>query len=207
MYNSTSNAPQNCWNFEQPRTAMNFTSRYEQASIMEITPEVAAHLLSTSVGNRKLRPWYVSILAAAMRRGEWRVTSQGIGIDNTGSLRDAHHRLNACIEADVSFRSVVVIGLRTDAYEVTDIGIKRNTHDLLSVDRRVADVFRLATVYALGCSSPTVDQMRPIINGGLGHAADGLILFCGGIRRYYSCAPMKLAACITLMSGATLTTC
>lgn len=180
---------------------MNFKSKYEQASVMEITPDIAEYLLSTSVGNRKLRPWYVSLLAAAMRRGEWRVTSQGIGIDNTGSLRDAHHRLNACIESGVSFRSVVAVGLRPDAYEVTDIGIKRNTHDLLSVDKRVADIFRLATVYALGCAQPTADQMKPVINSGLGHAADGLILFCGATRRYYSCAPMKLAACVTLMSG------
>lgn len=175
---------------------------FEQASIMDITPSMAAKLLESSPGNRKLRGWYVSLLASAMKRGEWRVTSQGIGIDSKGRLRDAHHRLNACVESGVSFRSVVVTGLRDDAYEVIDTGMKRKTHDLLNVDRRVADVYRLAAVHAVGCSAPTIDQIRPVVNCGLGDAAEGLIQFCGATRRFYSSAPMKLAACITIMSGA-----
>ena len=48
---------------------------------MDITPAMAKEMLETSPGNRRLRGWYVDLLAAAMKRGEWRVTSQGIGFD------------------------------------------------------------------------------------------------------------------------------
>lgn len=168
---------------------------------MEITPEIAKEMLKSSPGNRRLRGWYVDLLAATMKRGEWRVTSQGIGFDLLGRLRDAHHRLQACIQSGVSFHSVVVFGMRTDAYEVTDTGMLRTYADRLNEDRAVADVLRLGCQYALGSTKPTVDQMKPIIDAGLGDAARSLVEFCGSKRKYYSAAPMKLAACITIMNG------
>jgi hypothetical protein len=180
---------------------LKFARSKEEATVMDITPDVAKEMLETSPGNRRLRGWYVDMLAAAMKRGEWRVTSQGIGFDVFGRLRDAHHRLNACIQSGVSFQSVVVFGMRTDAYEVTDTGMVRTYADRLDEDRAVADVLRLGCQYALGTTKPTIDQMRPIIDAGFGDAARSLIEFCGSKRKYYATAPMKLAACITIMNG------
>lgn len=99
---------------------MKFAKQKPEATVMDISPTLAKEMLETSPGNRRLRGWYVDLLAASMKRGEWRVTSQGIGFDILGRLRDAHHRLHACIKSGVSFQSVVVFGMRTDAYEVTD---------------------------------------------------------------------------------------
>jgi hypothetical protein len=180
---------------------MKFARQKPEATVMDITPETAKEMLATSPGNRRLRGWYVDMLAAAMKRGEWRVTSQGIGFDVNGRLRDAHHRLNACIQSGVTFPSVVVLGMRPDAYEVTDTGMVRTYADRLGQDRAVADVLRLGCQYALGTPRPTIDQMRPIIGAGFGAAAQSLIEFCGSKRKYYSSAPMKLAACITIMNG------
>lgn len=180
---------------------MKFAKQEPEATVMDITPATAKEMLETSPGNRRLRGWYVDLLAAAMKRGEWRVTSQGIGFDLLGRLRDAHHRLNACIQAGVSFRSVVVFGMRTDAYEVTDTGMLRTYADRLDEDRAVADVLRLGCAYALSTNKPTIDQMKPIIDAGLGDAARSLIEFCGSKRKYYASAPMKLAACITIING------
>ena len=168
---------------------------------MEITPSMAKNLLETSPGNRRLRGWYVDLLAAAMRRGEWRVTSQGIGIDCNGHLRDAHHRLNACVKSGVSFPSVVVMGMREDANEVIDIGKKRSVSDLLEMDQRIAEVIKLGCIYACGTTSPTIDQMRPFIDAGFGDAVSSLVEFCGTKRKFFSSAPMKLAACVTIMNG------
>jgi hypothetical protein len=178
-----------------------FARQKPEATVMDITPEMAKEMLATSAGNRRLRRWYVDLLAAAMKRGEWRVTSQGIGFDLHGRLRDAHHRLHACIQSGVTFPSVVVFGMRPDAYEVTDTGMLRTYADRLGEDRAVADVLRLGCEYALGTTKPTVDQMRPIIDAGFGAAAKALVEFCGSKRKYYSSAPMKLAACITIMNG------
>jgi len=172
-----------------------------EAVLMKITPAIAKEMLETSPGNRTLRDWYVDLLAGAMKRGEWLVTSQGIGFDSEGRLRDAHHRLNACIKSGQSFWSVVVFGLDPSAYEVTDIGIVRNYADRLGEGRDVADVMRLGCQYALGCNKPTISQMRPIIESGLQDATRALVEFCNKRRKFYSSAPMKLAACIEIMAG------
>lgn len=136
-----------------------------------------------------------------MKRGEWRVTSQGIGFDSFGRLRDAHHRLNACVKSGVAFRSVVVLGLREDAYEVIDIGMKRSYADRLGERRDVTDVLRLGCQYVLNCNSPTIDQMRPILEAGFRDAVEGLIEFCGTRRKFYASAPIKLAAVTQIMNG------
>ncbi len=180
---------------------MNLKKDRPEATVMEITPAIAKEMLDSSQGNRRMRGWYVSLLAAAMKRGEWRVTSQGIGIDKNGHLRDAHHRLTACVNSGVSFQSVVVFGLREDAYQVTDTGINRTCADILGENRRVSDVLTLGSRIALATQKPTIDQMTPIIDAGLGQCARALIEFCGASRKYFSSAPMKLAACITIMNG------
>jgi hypothetical protein len=182
---------------------MNFKYRRNkpEATVMEITPDIAQEMLATSPGNRTLRNWYVNLLAAAMKRGEWRVTSQGIGFDINGHLRDAHHRLHACIRADTSFLSVIVMGMPVNAYEVTDTGMIRSYADRLNMNRNVSEVLRLACVMALNNTRPTLDEMRPIINAGLADAAESLNKFCTSRRKYYSSAPVRLAACVTILNG------
>lgn len=180
---------------------MNFIRNEPEACVMLITPEIAKQLIETSVGNRRTRGWYINLLSSAMKRGEWRVTSQGIGIDSNGHLRDAHHRLYACVHSKVSFQSVVVLGMRPDAYEVTDTGINRSVSDRLGKNNREADAIRLGCSLALSTSKPTVDQMRPIIETGFGDAVHSLIEYCGSTKKYYSSAPIKLSAAVTIMNG------
>jgi hypothetical protein len=169
---------------------------------MDINPDIARHLLSTSPGNRKIRYWHVDVLAGAMARGEWRVTSQGIGIDKNGNLRDAHHRLMAVVKSGITIRSVVVMGLPLNAYEVTDTGIARNMADLLNENKRLTDVLNIAARIYYDTSRPvTIDLMRPIMNSGLYDTAKALISHCGTARVFYSSAPVKLAACITILNG------
>lgn len=180
---------------------MKFVRSRPTAEVVEIDPTLAKEMLSTSPGNRKIRDWYVDLLAAAMKRGEWRVTSQGIGFDVYGRLRDAHHRLLACVRSGIAFQSVVVFGLRPDVYEVTDVGIMRTYADRLDEDRNVAEVLRLGCALALSQVRPTVDQMRPIIDSGLGEAVKTLIECCGSKSKYFGSAPIRLAACVTIMDG------
>lgn len=181
---------------------LNFKREQEHPVIMDITPEIAQHLLSTSPGNRKIRNWHIDVLAGSMSRGEWRVTSQGIGVDKNGHLRDAHHRLMAVIKSGVTIKSVVVMGLPLNSYEVTDTGIARNMADLLNESKRITDVLNFAArIYYDSIRTVTIDQMRPIVNTGLHDTTKELIKFCGTTRAFYSSAPIKLAACITIMNG------
>jgi len=180
---------------------MNFTREKPEAMIMDITPELAEEMLATSTGNRKTRGWYVKLLSAAMKRGEWRVTSQGIGFNRNGELKDAHHRLNACIDSGVSFPSVVVLGLREDIYQVIDTGMTRSYGDRLNIAKPVAEVVRLGCQFALGSTVVTADQINPFLEAGFGKAVESLLEYCGTSVKYYSIAPMKLAAVISIMNG------
>lgn len=179
-----------------------FKRENEETVIMDITPETARQLLSTSPGNRKIRQWHVDILAGSMTRGQWKVTSQGIGIDRNGNLRDAHHRLMAVVKSGITIRSVVVMGLLPESYEVIDTGIKRNMADLLKENGHVTRILNAAAaiVYSTNRNVP-VDQMRPIVESGLHDIAKKLIKHCSTTRAYYSSAPVKLAACITILNG------
>jgi hypothetical protein len=168
--------------------------------IVTITPQIAEKMLATSVGNRRLREWYVGQLAVSMKRGEWRVTSQGIGFDKNGHLRDAHHRLNAVARSGESIKSVCVFGLDTNAYEVTDIGMKRSVEDLAGWHKEVSHAVNFVSREYYG-RSVTMGQIREIHDTGFGAAVEALIKYCGTARRIFSSALLKTAAALRIMDG------
>lgn len=180
---------------------MRFARMKPEATVMQVDPAMAEEMLSTSAGNRKLRTWWVDLLSAAMKRGEWRVTSNGVGFNRQGQLIDAHHRLKAVVQSGTTVQAVVVMGLREDAYEVIDTGVARTISDRLNVDPRVGEVLRVGCSILFGTQKPTVDQMKPVVAAGLKDAAEMLIDKCGTKQKFVTSAPMKLAACITVMNG------
>jgi hypothetical protein len=180
---------------------MNFVSPVPQSAIVTITPDMARELLATSPGNRPIRPHYVRLLSIAMKRGDWLVTSQGIGIDTEGRLRDAHHRLNGCILADTAFQSTVVWGLPKEAYQVTDRGLSRSYSDILNCSRPVAEVLRLAGTLIVNNTRPTAREIQPLIDRGLQNVIEALISFCPTKVSYFSCAPFKLAAAVQIINN------
>lgn len=178
-----------------------FKSSHENATILTITPQEAERLLSTSIGNRKMRDYYIHSLSDAIKRGEWLVTSQGIGIDENGCLRDGHHRLSACVKSGMPIRIAVITGLKAGAYEVTDTGVIRNIADRLSLNKSVAEILSLAARLYDSSTRPSSAQIRKIGESGLLDIAENLIEYCPNNRRYFSSAPIKLAACIKIMDG------
>jgi hypothetical protein len=180
---------------------MNFKSSTVQTFELEVTPTLASQMLATSVGNRNIRRWHVDLLAGAQRRGEWRLTHQGAAFDWNGALRDAHHRLMACVQSGVTISMLVTLGLDPAAFDAVDQGVNRNLSDLTGWDKRVAEPVRLATMIARGHSRVTTPQVQEIASGGVAAALTNLIDYCGTSRRYYSSAPMRLAAAATIMNG------
>jgi len=172
-----------------------------EAVAMDITPEIAKELLETSTGNRALRGTYIATLAGAMRRGEWRVTNQGIGIDIQGALRDGHHRLSALIEANLTLPFIVTMGMPMNAYEVIDTGAKRTMADLLTEHPNIAEIVRLAANIINYSKQPTVDQVRPILESKIGLAARRLLEYCNTSKKYFSSASMKLAAIVNIINS------
>lgn len=102
-----------------------------------ITPAIAAELLERNTDNRKPKQRKISVFANDMRRGHWRLTNQGIGVDVNGVLVDGQNRLMACLAADTPFPTLLVTGLEPQAREVVDTGTARTFADVLRMNSYV----------------------------------------------------------------------
>jgi hypothetical protein len=181
--------------------SMDFRSSTVKTFELQVTPALAKQMLATSAGNRKIRGWHVDILSALQRRGEWKMTHQGAAFDWNGALRDAHHRLLACVQSGVTISMLVTVGLDPSVFDAVDQGVNRSLSDLTGWDKRVAEPLRLGTQIARSNGRVTVPQVQEIADGGLAQALTHLVEYCGSARRYYSAAPMRLAAAATIMNG------
>lgn len=102
---------------------------YPTCSYISVTPEQARSWLEKPAKNRKLSQRRVGLYAAAMKRGDWLLTNQGIAIDEFGQLIDGQHRLSAVAEADVPVELLVIRAAPNKSQLVLDQGLKRLPHD------------------------------------------------------------------------------
>jgi len=104
-----------------------------QFDVVEITPSIAESWLTKNSKNRKKNARFVSRFARDMKSGDWQITGDSIKFDKAGNLVDGQHRLSACIESAVSFRSLVVYGLTPGTRDVVDTGKPRTNGDMLAM--------------------------------------------------------------------------
>jgi hypothetical protein len=97
-----------------------------------VTPEDAALYLEHVNNPRRLRPGKVAVYAADMAAGRWFLGTSALKFDPAGALRDGQHRLAACIEANVSFPTVIYRNVTDDAIANTDRGMARQWADELA---------------------------------------------------------------------------
>ena len=99
-------------------------------SVETITPEMALKILDGNDRNRLVRPLKVNEYARDMASGNWKFTGDSIKLNGSRVL-DGQHRLLACVQANVSFETVIVRGITEDAHPAIDAGIKRTMSDEL----------------------------------------------------------------------------
>ncbi len=104
-----------------------------QFEVVDVTPSIAESWLSKNDGNRKLAKAYVSRFAQDMRNGSWQVTGDAIKFDRNSRLIDGQHRLRACVQSGVSFRTMVIYGLEPELQMVIDTGKPRTGADVVSM--------------------------------------------------------------------------
>lgn len=125
--------------------------------LLDVTPEIATEMLSTSSGNRKLNTPNICNLKAEMTNGEydWR-TGETIKFNNNGVLKDGHHRLKAVIESGTTQTMLVFIGAVKS--EKMDTGKSRSMADSLvmsdngeynSIAKLAVNILRLKNGYPL----------------------------------------------------------
>lgn len=91
-------------------------------------------MLAANTTNRPISKPVVRSFADVMRRGEWRVTHQGIAFDTNGVLVDGQHRLAAVLEADMPIEMTVFTEVPPETFDVLDTGKRRNAADVLAID-------------------------------------------------------------------------
>lgn len=113
--------------------------------VEDIGPEQAQTLLAQHPKNRRLSSVRVGALARSMKAGEWVFDASPIRVDDTGSLVDGQHRLNAVILAEVTLPMLVVRGVETGAMATMDTGKSRSFADVLTInDPNVTDANNIA---------------------------------------------------------------
>jgi hypothetical protein len=117
-----------------------------RSRVQMVTPAKAGEYLARNTANRPLTKRTVREFAEAMRRGEWRVTHQGIAFDTAGALVDGQHRLAAVVEADVPVEMTVFTEVPVGAFDVLDTGKRRNAADVLAIEGEKSAVMLAAMV-------------------------------------------------------------
>lgn len=170
-----------------------------------ITPEVAASILEKSnTKNRRMRGWWAAAIAAAIRRGEWIVTHQGIAFDSDGNLIDGQHRLKAVVMAGIAVKMFVFTGLCPKSFMAIDVGVKRSTSDTTGLDKQTAEVCsRLAglAMKGVGQTSATSQQALEVADCGVEEIHHRLSEFCGSKKKVFTSTSVRAAAVLLVMDG------
>jgi hypothetical protein len=166
-----------------------------------VTPAMAANMLTRNRCNRKLRPDWVKQLVGRIRRGEWKLTHQGIALSDENILLDGQHRLLAIVEANTSLPLMVTTGMGGDVYDTLDDGAKRNLSDHTKWNARTAEAVRFVTRIVMSTSSPSAAQCRTVGEPAFAALHEELRTYSSTNLAYYSTAPVRSAAVVLVMLG------
>lgn len=173
-----------------------------ETAVINVTPEIAAEWLNANTINRPLRRTVVDGYKAALARGEYRLTHQGIAFAVTGELIDGQHRLTAISEMPANFTLPIMVtrGLPLEANKGIDQGLKRSHSDVLEVPPGLAAVARyMATICETTRSGITSQFLIPFINGSR-DAYNELVSFCPKHTRTWSSAAVRCAAILQMLN-------
>jgi hypothetical protein len=103
------------------------------ATVVTITPDLAAYYLTKNKKNRLYNANHVAFLADEIRKGNWKLNGDTIVINNE-RLIDGQHRLMAVIMAKQAITTLLVSGVSSDVFDTIDIGKKRTSADVLFIE-------------------------------------------------------------------------
>jgi hypothetical protein len=108
-----------------------------KSKVKIITPGFAKELLertqAAGVLNRKASSRTIDIYANEMKRGNWKLNSESIKLDENGFILDGQHRLMACVQSGCTFQTVVNFGVARDTFDTIDCGRIRTGTQVLQM--------------------------------------------------------------------------
>lgn len=105
-----------------------------EVKTLEITPEMAAEMLSRNVGNRPINKNTVSSYADFILNDEWQLTPEGISFNQYNELINGQHRLSAIVKANKSVMMMVFYNVPQENFKVIDTGKSRTGRDVFAIE-------------------------------------------------------------------------
>lgn len=167
------------------------------SKVVLITPQIAKQMLMDNIGNRPLRRNHINRLAASMKRGDWRLTHQGVAYASDGRLIDGQHRLHAVIEANTPVMMMVTFGV--DDFVAIDRGAARSLADLTGLPKKLAESAKISASF-INISSP--EEILQLANGKFGSLHESLISATPLTAKLFTTAPIRAGFVIAIMAGA-----
>lgn len=110
-----------------------FDAQKVRTSVSEITPAVAREWLARDSAPMRTLPRYIQAYARDMRDDAWRLNGETLILDTSGVVLDGRKRLLACIEADASFKTVVVENVDVSNFDTINALRSRKAPDFLFI--------------------------------------------------------------------------
>lgn len=110
-----------------------FISDTIKTEVITVTPRLAKQLLEQNTGNRKISAVNLERVKASMTRNEWVMNGEAIKIAQSGKILDGQHRLQAAVDTDTTFPTLIVYGLDNIAQDTMDTGKRRTLSDVLQI--------------------------------------------------------------------------
>lgn len=122
-----------------------------ETHVVTLNPEDCRWLLKNNSHNRHPARQTVQLYADQMKRGTWRLNGEPIIIADNGDVMDGQHRLLACIDADMSFETLIVYNIPRDTFDTIDTGRGRNGADVLTINGLSPETARICAAAAGLC--------------------------------------------------------
>lgn len=112
-----------------------FQAKSPDPEVVTITPEEAISICEEYNGFNRPVDWnIVHYYASQMKEGLWQINGEAIILSDQGELLDGQHRLYACVEAGVPFRTILVKGISKEAFKTINTGKKRTGRDIFTIN-------------------------------------------------------------------------
>lgn len=170
-----------------------------QTQTETVTPAIAQNWLKRNRDNRVLRPHHITMMATAMRRGDFPLTHQAIAFDESGELLDGQNRLHAVVESGATVQFQVTRNAPRATFPYLDHHATRNTADSLKLDKKTSEVVNLLCAILLGRKG-TPAQLQTISDA----IASRSVILNGACNRNtptLSSSSMRLAAITAMEMG------
>lgn len=106
----------------------------EAPQVVTITPDDAREMLEFNKANRPLNDQHVKRIAHQIKDGKWKFNGDTIKISEGNDILDGQHRLWAIFEAGIPVETIVVRGIKADAFATIDTLRKpRSGSDVLAL--------------------------------------------------------------------------